>query len=375
MMIHSRITYFSAILMLSLSFAACSNSTSPDEQDNSDRSEMLNNYGNNIILPAFEEIQTAVKELQVAAQDFENERTLEQLENLQVALKDARIAWQDVSPFQFGPAESILLRSSINTYPVDDNEINDNISSGDYSFGGIDNQDIAGLPTLGYLLHGVGESNEEILAMYTTDAEAENRMTYLLDNITFVKDKIDTATSEWQSSGGDYIGMFLSQENAGTDAGSSLGMLINHYVRHYERFLRDGKIGIPAGVRSAGNPRPKAVEAYYGGYSVELAIANLNQIEQIFAGAGGKGLDDNLVSINNRVDFDTEELTSDIKSQIGDAQSALEQLSDPLSQQIENNNEAVLTSFEELHALVSMLKADMTSALGITITYQDNDGD
>lgn len=374
-MAHARVTYFSAILLLAILFAACSNSTSSDQQINFDRSEMLSNYGNNIILPSFEEMQTAVEDLQTAAENFENESTPEQLENVQTALKDARLAWQEVSPFQFGPAESVLLRSSINTYPVDTDKVDDNISSGDYSFGGIDNQDIAGLPALGYLLHGVADSNEEILARYTTGAEAENRMKYLLDNIAFVKDKIDTAAGEWQPSGGDYIGMFLSEENAGTDKGSSLGRLVNHYVRHYERFLRDGKIGIPSGIKSAGTPRPVAVEAYYGGYSAELAIANLNQIEHIFTGAGGKGLDDNLLAINNRVDFDTEELTDDIKSQIDEAQSALEQLSDPLSQQIENNNEAVLTSFEELHAIVSMLKADMTSALGITITYQDNDGD
>lgn len=369
MMAHSRITYFSALLLLSLLFAACSNSTSSDEQINSARSEMLENYGNNIILPAFENMQNTTDELQSAAENFESERTLSALENLQTALKDARLAWQDVSPFQFGPAEAVLLRSSINTYPVDDNEIDDNISSGDYSFGGIDNQDTAGLPALGYLLHGVGDTNEEILAMYTADPEAENRMTYLLDNTTFVKDKIDTATSEWQSSRGNYIGMFLSDENAGTDAGSSLSMFVNNYVWHYERFLRDGKIGIPSGIRSAGNPRPMAVEAYYGGYSVELAIANLHQIERIFNGGSGKGLDDNLEAL------DAGGLSDEIQTQIDEAQSALEQLSDPLSQQINDNNDLVLDSFEKLHAIVSLLKADMTSTLGIQITYSDNDGD
>jgi predicted lipoprotein len=46
-----------------------------------------------------------------------------------------------------------------------------------------------------------------------------------------------------------------------------------------------------------------------------------------------------------------------------------------LSQQIEENNEPVLTSFQELQDLVALLKADLTSVLGITITYQDNDGD
>lgn len=369
MILRSKITLLSSFLLISLLFAACGKNTSSEDQTDFDRSEMLSNYGNNIILPVFEDMQTVANELETTAENFKTERTAEQLETLQSTLKDARLAWQDVSPFQFGPAESILLRTSVNTYPSDTDKIDENISSGEYSIGSIDNQDAAGLPALGYLLHGVGNSTEEILAMYTSDTEAENRMNYLLDNISFIKKQVNTATNDWQTSGGDYISTFLSEDNSGTDVGSSLGMLINSYILHYERFVRDGKIGIPAGVSSAGVKRPTSTEAYYGGYSLELAIANLEQIERIFTGGNAKGLDDNLEALG------AGDLADEIQTQLDEAQSALQQLNDPLSQQIENNNEPVLTSFEELQELVSLLKADMTSVLGITITYQDNDGD
>lgn len=367
-MLHSTFTRLISVLALMIFLAACGNSTSSEDGDSYDRSEMLSNYGNNIIIPAFEDMQSAVQELEAAAEDFENDRSPAGLETLQSALKQARLAWQRVSPFQFGPSESVLLRVSLNTYPVNTEKINNNVSSGDYSFGNIESREAAGLPALGYLLHGLGDTNEEILAMYSADSEAENRMTYLLDNISFIKDLVDTVTNEWQSSG-DYIGMFLSEDNAGTDVGSSLGMLINNYVLHYERFLRDGKIGIPAGVRSAGVARPSSTEAYYGGYSLELAIANLRQVERIFTGGDGEGLDDHLEALG------AEDLADEIQTQFNEAQSSLEQLDDPLSQQIEENNEPVLASFEELQEIITLLKADMTSVLGVTITYQDNDGD
>lgn len=368
-MIRCKILITCSILLVISIISACNSSTSSEDDINFNRSAMLENYGNNIILPAFEQLQSDVHELESAAKSFESERTTEELQNLQSALKDVRLAWQDASPFQFGPSESILLRASLNTYPTDTTKINDNISSGDYTFGTIDSRDAAGLPALGYLLHGVDESNEEIVTLYTADDEAENRMNYLLDNISFIKEKVDTATDEWQPSGGDYISTFLSEEKAGTDVGSSLGMLINSYVMHYERFLRDGKIGIPSGVISANYPRPTSTEAYYGGYSVELAIANLKQVKRIFTGANGRGLDDYLEAL------DAKDLSEEIQSQIDEAQSALEGLSDPLSQQIEENNEPVLTAFEEMQDVVTLVKADMTSVLGITITYQDNDGD
>lgn len=357
------------LLLLSLFAVACSSSTSSEKKNNFDRAAMLENYGNNIILPAFENMQSTVGDLQTAAENFDSERTPEQLEKLQDALKQTRLAWQKISPFQFGPAESNLLRASLNTYPSDTDKINENIESGDYSMDAISNQDAAGLPALGYLLHGVGDTNEEILAAYTADTNAENRLTYLLDNIAFIKNQVDTVTEEWQASGGDYIGMFLSEDNAGTDVGSSLGMLINSYVLHYERFLRDGKIGIPAGVRSAGTPRPLAVEAYYGGYSTELAVASLAQVERIFSDADSRGLDDNLEALG------AGDLADEIQTQIDESQAALEELNDPLSQQIEENKDPVLTVFEEMQQVVTLIKADMTSILGITITFQDTDGD
>ena len=366
-MLQHKLTYISLVLLVFV--AACSSSTNPDETANFDRAAMLENYGNNIIIPAFEDMQSATDELESAAQNFETERTPEQLETLQEALKSTRLAWQDVSPFQFGPAESVLLRASLNTYPVDTDKISNNVSSGEYTIGAIGNRDAAGLPALGYLLHGVGETNEEILSMYTADADAKNRLNYLLDNITYIKEQVDAATEDWKASGGDYIGMFLSEDNAGTDVGSSLGMLINSYVLHYERFLRDGKIGIPAGIRDANTPRPVTVEAYYGGYSAELAIANLAQVERIFTGANSRGLDDNLEALN------AGDLSDEIQTQMDKAQSTLKSLNDPLSQQIEQNEEPAVSAFQEMQQVVTLIKADMTSILGITITYQDNDGD
>lgn len=374
MSLRSKLSLPFSLLFISLLLSACGNSTSSEDQTNFDRSEMLNNYGNNIIIPAFENMQAAANELETAAKNFENERTIEQLETLQTNLKDARLAWQDIGPFlQFGPAESIFLRPSLNTYPTDTVKINENISTGDYSMG-YNNRQAAGLPALGYLLHGVGNSNEEIVAMYTSDAEAENRINYLLDNVTFIKEQISKTTSEWQASGGNYIGMFTSDANAGTDVGSSLGMVVNALVLHYERYLRDGKIGIPSGVRSDGIPRPSSTEAYYGGYSLELAIASLEAVKQLYLGttpngSDGPGLQENLQALG------AEELSTDITSQLDNAKTLLEGLSDPLSDQIVNNNDPVLETFQEMQKLVALFKADMSSILGVTITYQDNDGD
>lgn len=353
---------------------SCTSDSMDDPGSDFDRPAMLANYGNNVILPSYEALKVSVDDLNSAAENFSSEPTVQNLTVLQEALKAARLAWQDANMFQFGPAESNVLRAVLNTYPADTDQINSNIGSGNYNLETLENRAAAGFPTLDYLLHGTGESNEEIVLQYTADNNASSRMTYLQDNVDYIKENTDATLNEWSSSGGDYIGTFLSEDNAGTDVGSSLGMMVNALVLHYERFLRDGKVGIPAGVRSAEVRRAEATEAFYAGYSLELAIANLQGVKRLYLGTGlttgdGLGLEENLVALN------ATDLSDEIVTEIDQAIAALQNLSDPLSNQIENDNDPVLTAFQELQDVVVLLKADMASRLGVTITFQDNDGD
>jgi hypothetical protein len=356
--------------------AACDSAGTSDSADESDfdRMALLDNYGEAIILPVYETLEADVNALDASAQAFVEAPSEATLDAVRADLKAARMAWQGASLFQFGPAGSLTLRSALNTYPTDEQKIDDNVASGDYSLGSVDDRAAGGFPALGYLLYGVGETDAEIIDAYASGANADGHGTYLLDNVAFVQQNVEQVVTEWSPEGGDYLGTFTSEANAGTDVGSSLGMVINAYVKHYERYLRDGKIGIPAGVRSAGVPRPASTEAAHGGYSLDLALANLQATKRLYLGEtpdgqDGLGLDDNLEALGAG-DLDTEIVTA-----LDEAISALQTLSDPLSNQIESNNDPVLTAFQEMQGVVVLLKADMTSVLGVTITFQDNDGD
>lgn len=365
-----------AAIVAMVTVAACDSVGSSDSDNDSDfdRVALLQNYGSNIILPSYETLAADVADLNVSAEAFVDAPSEETLSDVRADLKAARMAWQAASLYQFGPAESLTLRSALNTYPTDEERIDDNIASGEYTFGSISDRAAGGFPALDYLLHGADATDAEIIAAYTSEANADRRGTYLLDNIAFIKGNVDQVVTEWSPDGEDYLGMFTSEANAGTDVGSSLGMLINAYIKHYERFLRDGKIGIPAGVRSAGVPRPASTEAAHGGYSLELAIANMQSFKRLYLGEtvegqDGPGIDDNLQARG------AGELDTEIVSALDETISALQNLNDPLSNQIETNNEPVLTAFQEMQSVVALMKADMTSVLGITITFQDNDGD
>lgn len=342
-----------------------------DPPDVFDRPALLAHLGNNLILPAYLELQRTVDALQAAAGAFAARPDAATLTAAQQALKTARLAWQNAAVFQFGPAETVALRTMLNTYPADTGLIEANIASGQYVLGTVANRAAGGFPALDYLLHGSGDSPEETVAKYAADAQ---RIAYLQDNLGFIKTNTDATVDAWLPGGENYLGAFLSAEKAGVDVGSALGELYNALVLHYERYVRDGQIGIPAGVRSAGVPRPAAVEAYYGGYSAELAVAAVKAVRRLYLGTGlaggeGPGLDAYARALGATA------LATEITTGLNAAVAALENLDDPLSATIQTNEGEVVAVFTTMQRPVVLLKADLASLLGITITFQDNDGD
>jgi predicted lipoprotein len=64
-----------------------------------------------------------------------------------------------------------------------------------------------------------------------------------------------------------------------------------------------------------------------------------------------------------------------IRNKFKDAKSALVDIPETLAESVSTQSAKVDKAYAELQQLVVLLKVDMTSLLGVQITYQDNDGD
>ena len=90
--------------------------------------------------------------------------------------------------------------------------------------------------------------------------------------------------------------------------------------------------------------------------------------------------EENNLGLDDYMDFTNAQqggsLLSDvIDNQFAEIITALNGLNDPLSNEVVVNNAQGLQAYDKLQQLVPLIKVDMTSALGVLITYQDNDGD
>ena len=359
-------------LVISVTIASCGTNDDNNSSTNFDRSELLNNYADNIVIPAYEEYVSSTNNLLTAAHEFalspeDNNKLITCIEHLKIV----SLKWQLASLFDFGPASDYALLEFTNSYPTSTDDIESSIGDESWIAGQASNIDNVGLPALDYLLNEEG-------AMDKLNANPE-RVEHLVKQVEFLNEQGELVLETWKSS---YHANFVSM--TGTEMGSSIGAMLNAFNRVFEANIRKQKLGLPSGVSTfSGNPLPSHVEAKYANYwSIDLLYEALLSIEKIYMGNSsssdfidmeGVGFDDYLISLGDEA-FG-QGLNNDIVAQIQSSKEAVLSLNDPLSEFVLTNQETCIYVYTELQALVVLFKVDMMSSLGVLITYQDNDGD
>ena len=363
------------ISILLLIFIACKKKKTKNVEEETvfDKSAMLTNYADNLIVPNLQNFKTALDSLELSFQNFVQAKTTANLNALRQKHYTAYIKFQHIASFEFGPSESELVRANFNTYPCNSAQINSNIVSGNYNLGTLNNLDAKGFPAIDFLIYGSGETDATLITLFDTDAKATNRIAYVNACLNELQTKTNAIVNAWMSS---YRNTFIS--SVGAQIGSSLGLLINQLNFEID-LLKNAKLGIPLGKKSLGTALPEKCEAYYSNtISVALAKECLLAIENSYlgrsaSGIDGKGLDDYLETI--KAQHGSETLNNAIKNQFAIAKSKLSTIPEPLSSSVINTTTTVDAAYLEIVKLLVLLKTDVPSALGVVITYQDGDGD
>ncbi|MEQ8524896.1 imelysin family protein [Gracilimonas sp.] len=367
---------FSFLLLTVLIIWSCTdNGPSGPDADDFDREAILVNWADNIIIPSYTNFSEATEQLHTDAATFSEFPTASNLLTLRTSWESAYLAFQTVSVFEIGKPMELRYRDNLNIYPTDTTEIENSIQSGSYNLQLPSLNNSQGFPALDYLLNGLGEDDAEILTFYTSDPDAENYRRYLTD----LTSRIDSLTSEvladWTSG---YRDEFVS--NSGNGSNSSLDMMVNDYIYYYEKHLRAGKIGIPAGVFS-GSPLSTHVEAYYSNdFSKELFNTSLDATQNFFNGVHINQPSESGESLSSYLDYlntmkDGSDLVTLINNQFDAAREQAALLDNDFSAQVESNNTAMLSTYDELQMNVVYMKVDMLQALNINVDYVDADGD
>ncbi len=339
-----------------------------------DRGAMLAHWADNLILPAYRSYGQTLQTLRETNEKFNQAPRESSLAELRTAWRESYRAWQWVSLYEIGPAEAASLRNFTNIYPTDAAAIEQNVTEGNYTLNLPSKYDEQGFPALDYLLYGLADSDSELLARYTNAESGERYRAYLGEVVNRLDNLTKQVIAEWETT---YRDRFVA--NTSASATGSFNTLVNDYLFFYEKALRAGKVGIPAGVFSS-EPLPHTVEGRYAGdISRELLLEAIDAAQHFFngqafgSGQAAAGLSAYLDQVE--ATGEAEPLSTRINAQFDAAREAARQLKPNLGQQVADDNQAMLAAYDALQRNVVHMKVDMFQALNVQVDFVDADGD
>ena len=158
------------LLFLSLVWACSTDNDSeiidpnPGSEVTFERSTLLTNWADNIIVPSYEAFAADLSSLSASFNTFKANASEENLSALRASWMKTYKTWQHVDMFEIGPAETVGFRLNMNIYPTDTQKIDANVSSGIYDLSLSSSRDAKGFPALDYLINGLADTDAEIVA-------------------------------------------------------------------------------------------------------------------------------------------------------------------------------------------------------------------
>ena len=353
---------FLAIIIGQCLLTACTET--PSFVDNFDRGPILENLAENVIIPSFEDFSVKTQAMETSLSAFVNAPNNTTLEVAQSSWVEAKLSWKKAEMFGFGPVDDLSYATSMDFWPTSavglENEAKSYDGSGTYL------EDVGsnkkGFPAIEYFLFSADA--QTVIAAFS-DEKRQGYLKALTKKLASQAKEIATA---WK---GDYKTAFIS--NDGNDAGASATLLANNMIILVET-IKNKKLDTPGGLQKGREQKPTQVEAYYSKKSTEMIIANLQSVRAVFTGNEGGGFDDYLNALNVKSD-EGSTLSEDITAQIDASLAAAMAIENPLQMAIETEQEKVQTLFARTQKLTVLMKTDMMSQLGLSVTFSDNDGD
>jgi predicted lipoprotein len=364
--------FYLPIIVLLMSCGGNSESPQPINSDDFDRSDILANAYDNIIMPAYNKFNSDLLYLDEKTNIFINNINTENLNNLRSSWAKAYKSWQAIEMFNLRKAEEINFARIANSYPCIEeiilNNINDSVSeiiSFTSSMLGA-----TGLPAFGYMIYGNDSSIIQTIFSGNDGLKYSAYLNALVKNLVV---HTNSVIADWSISRSEFIN---STSNTPT---SSLNILVNDFVFYFEKKVRTAKIGIPIDFFGTLQPKPDQVESYYRpDLCKSLVIESMKSVRRLYSGESfdginnGVGLSDYLIYLGS-----SDELITTIENQFKEIENKINLLEDDFILELNTNGRVKMEDvFLSMQNLVTYFKLDMmTDRFGISTDYQDNDGD
>lgn len=345
-----------SLCFLGFLFICCS-----DDSDNggdniaqgSDVSKLLVNIYENGILFDYVNMLSLVEKHDLTLRQLKDNPTLENLNSAIEEDKQLNIAWDSIEIYRLQLLR--VLYSDVQFFPLNTTSISENISAAnsiDSSFFETLFDPTKGLLANSYLLNTFG------IVDFTNEPKYTD---FLIENLSYVKGNIQELESYWKDEGDS----FVSATGRGLD--QSVNLLVNVYINLLET-IKLVKLEKPLLEKNI-----SLTESPYNNNSIKLMQSNITALKTSFNGnfensTTSYSFDDYLKAINR------EDLSIAVNTKIDEALRLSLNLND-FNDIVTNSSESANTFVEKINELLILFNVDIASALNLTVTFTDNDGD
>lgn len=360
MKLQQLLTKLGLVLVLGVAIMAINGCGSDEE---SDRTEFLIYYGS-ALDQRMDQLAQSCRELLAQTNKLEASPTEENLRDTWQSYLDAMLIWQSTNFINFGPGAKdglrLTLQEELALWPLNESVIELKIENQEFALN--DSwRNSRGFMTIEYLLYAENDVGATLAAL------TSERMSYLTAITSKLNDQATYFNNGWNDV---FITEFIA--NNGTDVTSSTTVMYNEWLRSYE-LLKNMKLIEPLGLKAGQiEIEPDLVESPYAGYSLDYAKAHFNSIVEIYIGSDMVGWDDYLRSVKGG-----DELVDNTLAQIAAVRAAFEAVPNDTTMKalIEQEHPTLINLQKEMQTLLPLIKGEMSSLLGLAITFSSSDGD
>ncbi|BDD02791.1 imelysin family protein [Aureibacter tunicatorum] len=357
------------IAFLATAFFSCdTNEGSEGSDTDALQKSMIENVSENVILARYSSYKNTTEGLNDKIMSFAEAPSIASLNDLKSTFEQAYLEHQ-YNEFNIDPKKVINLSASINVYPANPENIEDNIQNEILKVEDVRTSE-KGYPALEYLLYS--DSEDKVVEAFVSNA---SRGDYLKNVSNDIVDKVQEAYMRWSPEGDNEAANFYSN-NKGLSKFGALSMMTNGITQDYE-WIKKYRVHKPLLIAQTGEEYKG--EGHYSKLSVKLIKKHLEAYNDFMNGGGDADFEMGLYNYLDAIEakVDDELMSAVIKSKIKTSEEEIAKLDDSKSmdENITMNSEQVWKVYDSLQSLVSILKVDMVRALGVQVDYQDSDGD
>lgn len=344
--------------------------TNPGTEETFDRKAMLEALADGVIIPSYQVLSAQTQAFNTAVNQLCTSPDQAHLLAAQDSWRSARLRWKATEGFRFGPVEELAARDSLDTWPTAFVFI-DSVIAGTAA---LDEAAVhalpasqRGQPAAEYLLFGRSHDNAEVLTAFSTSPRRCAFLAALAADIHTVSGQVRDA---WT---GGYRAEFANAGDSSTTyptLKAAVDQMVNQLIATSES-VAGARLADPLGLRTGGTAQPNLVESPYAPHSTQDMLGILEGIAAVYQGAdGGTGL-----GLQDYVASKDPDLDARVVSQMAAARSALQAIPPPLATAVVDQRSSVEAAYEQARALKRILGTEVVAALGVTLTFNDNDGD